>query len=255
MPVIGLPKVLEMTISNILDESSVSSWNIKGSDDGMQVWIRFKAQDTANPLDNTNINYRKVPTSQQKRNSDRAKGWQNTCMHNTEKDFPENTDVGELSQSNQDCALNQIPSMEANTDVDQDSNTPSNPIQPSPLSSQLNTSYDAQQTSPINSTDDQHNISHVEEAATPKSKQYSTSSRQQRSRRSLKYKSVNVEMKCLKCHRDYVTNPPSQSYFCTRCPAFVCVHCVYDNHHMYHKNTLKGPASLRRIFERYDSWY
>lgn len=56
MPVIGLPNVLELSLSNILEDLSVSSWNIKGDSDFMQVWIRFKMEDSCNTTgDKTNI--------------------------------------------------------------------------------------------------------------------------------------------------------------------------------------------------------
>ena len=61
MSVIGLPKILENTLGTILSEMTVSSWNIKGSEDSTQVWIRFITQDTETSLDKTNITYRKVP--------------------------------------------------------------------------------------------------------------------------------------------------------------------------------------------------
>ena len=82
MPVIGLPKILESALSNILDDLTVSSWNIKSGDDNMQVWIRFKTNmDTDTALDNTNVTYRKMPPSQQKRNKIRAMGNDNMKNH------------------------------------------------------------------------------------------------------------------------------------------------------------------------------
>ena len=76
MPVTGLPKILDNSLSNILDELHVTSWNIKSSSEGMQVWIRFSNNmDTETPM--TNITYRKAPPSQQKRNKERASDWQN----------------------------------------------------------------------------------------------------------------------------------------------------------------------------------
>ena len=42
MPVIGLPKTLEISLSSILDDYNVSSWNIKVDKKGTQFCIRFK---------------------------------------------------------------------------------------------------------------------------------------------------------------------------------------------------------------------
>ena len=257
MPVIGLPNILESTLNNILDNLRVSSWNIKGAEDHMQVWIRFKTDiDTEKPLD---ITYRKVPPSQIKRNKDRAKGWQNSIDNNQCDDTVDSvTDKSNNGASQtpplvEKCAFNQATNTEPSTVIDHERERTA--VQPSPLSSHLDSSNDhtsdlaIQQPGPPETSGDQR-------SAQSRYKQYGSneSSQRRRRRRPFRYKSVHVEWKCRQCGRDYENNTPSQSYFCTLCPAFFCRHCIDSGHHMHHQNTIKGPASLQRICERYGSY-
>ena len=79
MPIIGLPNILENSLNNILDSMDISSWNIKGENDSMQVIIRFKmaAVDESCSNRHSNITYRKLPPSQVQRDKNRAKEWRN----------------------------------------------------------------------------------------------------------------------------------------------------------------------------------
>ena len=83
MPVIGLPKTLEISLSGILEDFNVTSWNIRGDTDGMQVTIRFKTDELH--MDTSNITFRKVPPSQIRRNRDRAVSWRETDKNQPSK--------------------------------------------------------------------------------------------------------------------------------------------------------------------------
>ncbi len=73
MPITGLPKVLEVNINNMLDLAKVSSWNVHGEKERVQITIRFNIMDnTAEQMDTSNVTYRKVPPSQVRRDRDRA---------------------------------------------------------------------------------------------------------------------------------------------------------------------------------------
>ncbi len=78
MPVTGLPNILEITLNNIIHDMDITSWNIKGEEECMQVIIRFKmaANTTCAPdMQINNATYRKVPQSQIIRNRERTKAW------------------------------------------------------------------------------------------------------------------------------------------------------------------------------------
>ncbi len=74
MPISGLPKILELNINNFLETANVSSWNIRGENENLQVTIRFSMKDTTSghQMDTSNVTYRKVPPSQTRRDRNRA---------------------------------------------------------------------------------------------------------------------------------------------------------------------------------------
>ena len=265
MPVIGLPKVLENSLNTILDDLSVSSWNMKGDDGSMQVWIRFRTDvDTQTALNNTNITYRKVPPSQVNRNRDRASNWQNKQTekitdHTMDNEF-ENDHNKEMPPSHTGSALNKNQDCETQTNIDHNNSAFG---QPSPLPGQVDGLQDeriqvevsTQEPSSVDTTLDQHSTAQDCKVSPPECKQYGSSRRKQSSGRRMRpfwYKNVHVDLKCSRCKRDYINNTPSETYFCTRCPSFICVHCIDNGHHIYHQSTLKGPASLKRIYDYYE---
>ena len=264
MPVIGLPKVLENAISNILDDLTVSSWNIKGGDDNMQVWIRFKTDmDTGSALDITNVTYRKMPPSQMKRNKERAMDYdkanhdvveRSSALNNDQRQS--NTLENQLLASNTECALTVNPQTEPHANIDDNTAT----VQPSPLPGQVDgpcdfdttpaTEQEAGPTQHANHREQQYG--HDQTTASAKCKQYGSSRNQHnRNIRPFRYRGRNVNLSCLKCRRDYITHTPSRTYFCTRCPAFLCYRCVENGYHDYHSKTIYGPDTLQKCYEHY----
>ena len=76
MPVTHLPKILEININNILELAKVSSWNIHGEKENLQITIRFCIMDSTTDTDTmatAKITYRKVLPSQVRRDRERAK--------------------------------------------------------------------------------------------------------------------------------------------------------------------------------------
>ena len=113
----------------------MSSWNIKGAEDHMQVWIRFKTDfDTEKPLD---ITYRKVPPSQIKRNKDRAKGWQNSIDNNLCDDTVDSVTEKSNNVASQtpplveNCPFNQATNIEPSTVIDHERERATVQIHPS----------------------------------------------------------------------------------------------------------------------------
>ena len=185
--------------------------------------------------------------SQVQRSKDRVDSWK----HSKQYDIPEEPPKSDINQeeSGAECAFKDV--------IGSDTAA----IQPSTLDSSHSETSSAQTP---NSTDlDNHppacgTHEDQQQPNTGKSKnnsnhrRYSTRSQSQgHRRRPFWYKSVNVPVRCYQCERDYDLNPPTQSYFCTLCPAFVCTHCIDDGHHREHYGTLKGPASLTKIYDRY----
>ena len=234
-------------MSGILEELTVSSWNIKGEDNSMQIWIRFKTDDTQ--IDRESVTYRKMSPSQVKRNKDRAANRTTTqhdllCEEVKESETIESVDDAD----HKECAFKQQYDTEINVAVETDQQKCINDlgnlaVQESSERFEAATCQDtASHRDPSTSTNpSQHN-------------RYHTRSQSNRNRpRPFKYKSVSVPLKCRYCERDYTIHTPSQSYFCNRCPCFICVRCVEN--HMHHKSTLKGPAPLSQIYDRYNSRY
>ena len=73
MPIIGLPKLLESSINTILDSCRITSWNIRGETENLQISIRFAIVDTETSpyIEPSNITYRKVPPCQVRRDKER----------------------------------------------------------------------------------------------------------------------------------------------------------------------------------------
>ena len=267
MPVHGLPKILECTLSQVLDELIVSGWSVKGEDDSTTVWIRFRS-DTVHPNSSTNhvnATYRKVPPSQLKRNRERAMNWNSDKKQQVEEIQIDNDEIEQytVEKPTISCAFNQVPHDPIITESFQEPPTP-----------QLDDSHKQEDQSPCvqacvssagNATGETAAaITPDHKRHTPKQDKSSTSSRNYHNTRSqtkqhrirpFYYKSVNVDLSCPHCERDYVSKPPSQSYFCTFCPAFICSHCKEWGYHNHHKETLKGPGTLKSIYDRYSSRY
>lgn len=74
MTVIGLPKVLENSLNDLLKSCKLTSWNIHGGIETVQLSIRFAILDIENStyMDTSNVTYRKMPPCQTKRNRERA---------------------------------------------------------------------------------------------------------------------------------------------------------------------------------------
>lgn len=105
MPLEGLPKVLEVMLDNMLSDSSLSSWFVKGGHDFTQITIRF---DTSAMTQNTEdkIMYKKVSKRKIERDSNRAEQWRNKATTNVEiRDIDVNTD-GDLIHHINSCNIN-----------------------------------------------------------------------------------------------------------------------------------------------------
>ena len=103
MPVIGLPKILENNINTLLDTAKLSSWNVRGEDENMQISLRFSIlKDTDKPIDTSNITYRRVPPCQSTRNRQRASQKLQQKYSNPQMDFPvDNLRDGDNNKQNQ----------------------------------------------------------------------------------------------------------------------------------------------------------
>ena len=245
----------------------VTSWNIKGKDNALKVWIRFKTNMDSNTCDNiTDIAYRKLSPSQQRHNLDRAKEWKNrnkydVCSGVTDKGVQHDNNTLEIdpNTSSTECAFKEECSTEEQVEeIDI--------VNPTTLSTagqeeSADTGFSTVAVAAAEPLQVQetrgHSMNGCQGNATDftRCKQQNTDSKRQlrsrNKRRSFYYKHVPVPLKCCHCADDFVVNTPSKSFLCTYCPAFVCKHCVKNGYHDHHKSTLKGPASLDSFYSRY----
>ena len=194
--------------------------------------------------------------SQVQRNRERVKCWKNSDEHNLPQE-PKQSEVIDIENIEDvaECAFK---------DPVIGSDTAS--VQPSTLENSLveTTSTQDQQSSAVANSPPVSGKAEGEQssvATTQDKPQDNSSYRHYRTRsqthshrhKSFWYKSVHVPLKCVHCNRDYNLKPPTKSYFCTLCPAFICTHCIDYGYHTEHNRTLKGPGSLSQIFDRYSS--
>ena len=183
---------------------------------------------------------------QVQRNKDRVQSWKTNNKHNNPL---ESKDNGKYEMDNPkvestECAFKDSSDTEINTASLLDSSQ-TNTTQSSGLDKSLDHDVGATAAEPQQASlhDKPQNNSF---------RRYPTRSRSQsHKRRPFRYKSVTVPLKCVHCERDYDLKPPTQSYFCTLCPAFVCTHCIDYGYHSEHYGTLKGPGTLDKIYDRY----
>ena len=255
----GLPKILESTLDNILSDMIVSSWNVRGEDDTMHLYIRFKSNmEAPTSLDRASVSYRRIPPSQVKRNSERAKAWHNRDIKCDNSESTTDTGFSIDNTSNEDttieCAFINTPSSE----VPAYSSIESNPSETQPTTASNSTESNiVTSQSPIQENKSTGQVDKGNNQDTLKPKQYDTNRRILRSSTSrtkvkpFRYRNVSVDLKCARCKQNYVDQPPSKTFLCTYCPAFVCDRCINIGHHSHHSTTLKGPFPLDEFYERY----
>ena len=235
MPVIGLPKTLEISLSNLLDDCDISSWNIKGDNDGTQIWIRFKSEDSA--MDNTNITYRRAPPSQMRRNKNRASSWRDKepdCGKFVDGNSTINNDI---NNSNTECAFTES-AIHHDTDTDAVSAI-------SPPSKQANNTSDFKGPATMDNTcKQQHSEEDHGHACHSRSKQYnSTNEATNTPVMHFYYNNKKMKTMCTICWKAY-RNVVDKVCFCTRCPGLVCAKCIDNGKHAEHRRYIQGPTTI-----------
>ena len=211
MPVFHLPKLLENNINNILECSTVTSWNIRGEESACSITIRFSVQDTPDHpiLDTSNITYRKAPPSYTARSKQRARDYNNSKTEEQQID-DSFKDISTTPMNATECALNQ-PSQASISPVPQQvdglADTPTTACHTSEEGGNIECDNTNSEQLPCKQYDSSTNKIDLDNFIITKDL--------------IKHK---ISMKCAKCH--LAVNPLTPVQCCLSCNVFLCKPCL-----------------------------
>ena len=235
---------LEVTINNILKSADVSSWNIKGDNTSLQVWIRFNMddEDSSGHLKECSTTYRRVPPGQRIRDRDRAMAWSNDksrittdmkpeCEESCANDVTEsnNAEGGAFNTSdtntNTECSaetsqVSSSPSSDVNN-LGASAAVPNEPKQPTTVTD-LPTTYPANNHININNS-----------KTSPRS-------------RFVPFQGKRIMKACMTCSYDF-PHDRDESKICVRCLGMICVWCLRKGKHHFHNKHLTGYGTVSKL--------
>ena len=216
MPIFGLPNLLEININNILDTSTVTSWNIHGDTKSVQISIRFTMEDAFN-IDTANVTFRKVPPSQLKRDRNRASLHKQSVSH-SHKDSTRNQQEPNLCEEildngshDQQCAFNSA------------SNVPVSPL------------HIEQQVDGLTDTPDHM----VNNSITENSAGHSDTATCERSDMVIVYgagKEHRLNSACFSCSKPLEGSDLVKCCFIGGCDSMYCEYCLKSDHNTHKKH-------------------